>query len=97
MAMLRAAEGGVGTVRDLAMRAQVGLGAAKYTASRLVSAGQLVEVEPGRPAVLGLPCAASGSGKGGAASGAGLSIDERLDAMEAAVRSFWQRPGCSSN
>lgn len=42
-------------VRDLAQRAQVGLGAAKYTASRLVAAGQLAYLTTGRPAIVGLP------------------------------------------
>ncbi len=42
-------------VRDLAQRAQVGLGAAKYTASRLVAAGELAYLTEGRPAVVGLP------------------------------------------
>lgn len=40
------------TVRELAERAQVGYGVARYTASRLVDRGHLEVVASGRPAVL---------------------------------------------
>lgn len=53
VALLQAAKGGPGTVVQLAERACVGYGAARYTASRLVSAGALVPLTAGRPAVLG--------------------------------------------
>jgi hypothetical protein len=43
-----------GTVAQLAHRAQVGEAAARYTVSRMVQRGELVEVLPGRPAVLGV-------------------------------------------
>ena len=43
-----------GTVRDLAIRSQVGLRCARYTATRLVQCGVLAPMNPGeRPAVLG--------------------------------------------
>lgn len=54
-ALLSAAEQGPATVRELAARAQVGYGAARYTASRLVDGLQLTVLQPGRPAVLSLP------------------------------------------
>jgi hypothetical protein len=50
---------GPGTVTQLAHRAQVGESVARYTASRMVSRGELVEVQPGRPAVLGAPSVAA--------------------------------------
>lgn len=53
VALLHAAKRGPGTVVQLAERACVGYGAARYTASRLVSAGALVPLSAGRPAVLG--------------------------------------------
>lgn len=51
-AMLAAARSGPAPVAVLAQRAQVGFAAAAYTASRLVSAGQLQRVNVGRPALL---------------------------------------------
>jgi len=51
-ALLRAAAARPGTVRELAARSQVGFAQARYTASRLVSRGALVEVDATRPAVL---------------------------------------------
>lgn len=54
-ALLSAAEQGPATVRELAARAQVGYGVARYTASRLVDGLQLTVLQPGRPAVLSLP------------------------------------------
>lgn len=75
-ALLRAArDAGRGTVRDLARRAKVGMPSARYTASRLVSAGELVVVEHGRPAVL-------------APRGCAPTMGERLNAVEAAIRGF---------
>jgi hypothetical protein len=47
-----AAQSGPATVRDLAERACVGYAAARYTASRLVSRGELVALHQGRPRVL---------------------------------------------
>lgn len=47
-----AAQAGPATVRELAARACVGYGAARYTATRLVSRGALVPVAEGRPMVL---------------------------------------------
>lgn len=59
-ALLQAAGRGPASVRALAERAQVGYGTARYTASRLLSVGDLVVLDPGvRPAVLAIPdCAA---------------------------------------
>jgi hypothetical protein len=78
-ALLRAArDAGRGTVRDLARRAQVGMPSARYTASRLVSAGALVVVQEGRPAVLApRECAPD--------------LGMRLDVVETALRGFWDR------
>lgn len=55
-ALTAAAErSGPGTVRELAARSRVSYAAARYTASRLVGAGALVVISPGRPAVLDVP------------------------------------------
>lgn len=51
---------GPATVSVAAGRACVGLGVARYTASRMVGAGELAVVQSGKPAVLGLPMAAPG-------------------------------------
>lgn len=56
-ALVKAAAQGPGPVRALAARAQVGYSAARYTASRMVDRGELVVLEPGRPALLGVPSA----------------------------------------
>jgi hypothetical protein len=56
-ALVKAAAQGPGPVRALAERAQVGYGAARYTASRMVDRGELVVLEAGRPALLGVPSA----------------------------------------
>jgi hypothetical protein len=53
-ALLKAASHGPGTARELAERVCVGYSAARYTASRLVSAGVL-ERTAERPARLALP------------------------------------------
>lgn len=88
-ALLDAARGGPGTSRDFAHRAQVGLGAAYYTASRMVDAGQLVVLKPGKPALLALPDHAPAH----QAAAAQPSVMQALDALE---RSFWDMPalGC---
>ena len=54
-AISAAASQGPADVRDLAARAQVGYGAARYTASRMLARGELCLVAAGRPAVLALP------------------------------------------
>jgi hypothetical protein len=54
-AMVKAWAQGPATVTQAAHRACVGVGAARYTASRMVSRGELVVVSEGRPAVLGVP------------------------------------------
>lgn len=45
---------GPAPVREVAVRAQVGLAVARYTASRMAEAGQLAVVIDARPAVLAL-------------------------------------------
>lgn len=55
LALLAAADGGPGGVRELAQRAQVGYSAAAWTCSRLVARGELVADRTARPAVLARP------------------------------------------
>lgn len=56
VALLEAARaGGPATALELAHRAQVGRRNYAYTCTRLVAAGELVVIQPGRPAVLGVP------------------------------------------
>lgn len=79
-AMLAAAGRGPGPVRELAERAQVGYGVARYTASRLVSVGELVVLDPdARPATLARP---------GDATNSGVDAGDALAELE---RSFWER------
>lgn len=52
MALAAAAKSGPGTVADMCRRAQVGMAAGRYTASRMVDRGELVVLEAGRPAVV---------------------------------------------
>lgn len=68
-ALCDSARSSPGAVRDLCARAQVAYAQGRYTASRLVEAGELVVLQPGRPAVLGAPV-------GGVAAGgdAGLQL-----------------------
>ena len=54
LALVQAWREGPAPVRVAAERACVGMAAAKYTATRMVSRGDLVVVHEGRPAVLGL-------------------------------------------
>lgn len=54
-ALLQAALQGPATVRELCVRARVAYAVGRYTASRLVARGELVERGQGRPAVLALP------------------------------------------
>ena len=77
-AMLTAAASGPGTVVQLAERACVGYGAARYTASRLVSSGALSPLSPGRPAILAV------AGPGGPAPGVAACGLE-------ALRLFWEQ------
>lgn len=78
-ALIAAAFEHPGTVRQLAERAQVGFGAAEYTASRLVDRGQLIRLNEGRPAVLGAPpiCPCG---------------DELGDALAELNDAFWREP-----
>lgn len=75
--MVAAAAERPGTVRELAMRTQVGYGAARYTATRLVDRGALVRMSDERPVVLGV---APPQAPGGESLGLEL---QRLS------RSFW--------
>lgn len=52
VALALAAKIGPGTVADMCRRAQVGMAAGRYTASRMVDRGELVVLEAGRPAVV---------------------------------------------
>lgn len=81
LALQRAAASGPAPVRVLCERAQVGYAAGRYTASRLVAAGELVPVQPGRPMTLALPPA-------------GDTLGDHLDALH---RSFWDQdaPGAA--
>ena len=72
-ALLKAASFGPAPVRVLAERSQVGYDAARYTASRLVSAGDLVVLDGGRPSVLAVPPG-------------GDTLADHLDELH---RSFW--------
>ena len=80
-ALRDAAVSGPAPVRVLCERAQVGYAAGRYTASRLVAAGQLVPVQAGRPMVLALPPAGEG-------------LADHLDALH---RSFWDQPGLTAD
>ena len=80
-ALRDAAVSGPAPVRVLCERAQVGYAAGRYTASRLVAAGQLVPVQAGRPMVLALPPA-------------GEELADHLDALH---RSFWDQPGLTDD
>ncbi len=72
--------GGPAEVRVLADRAGVGLSVARRRASALVSLGQLVPLNTGRPAVLALP---------GQVPAGGAPIDRALAQL---VRVFWSGP-----
>ena len=81
-AMLGAWQQGPATVTQAAHLACVGLGAARYTASRMVARGQLAVLDAARPAVLVLPAAQL------------TPVDAAQEAAAAAVRlhrGFW---GC---
>lgn len=75
LALCSAAQSGPAPVRVLAERAQVGYSVARYTASRLVSAGDLVVLDGGRPSVLSVPPA-------------GEDLADKLDELH---RSFWDQ------
>lgn len=64
-ALCDSARSSPGAVRDLCARAQVAYAQGRYTASRLVEAGELVVLQPGRPAVLGAPAGGVAAGAGG--------------------------------
>lgn len=78
-----------GTVLQFAHRAQVNVPLARYTASRMLSRGELVVVHDGRPAVLVAAGAADAvQGAGAHSDGAkAVALYRALDALE---RSFWE-------
>lgn len=81
-ALGKAAEDGPGSVRELAVRAQVGYAAAKYTASRMLDRDELVVWQSGKPAKLALPnCPAIAP--------AGETLAAALQKLQ---QSFWERP-----
>ncbi len=84
-ALLSAAAREPGTVVQLAERACVGYGAARYTASRLVSAGALAPRSAGRPVVLGAACVAAAGAAADEAAGSS-AVHAALDTL----RSFWE-------
>lgn len=92
-ALMGAAAAGPATVRELAERACVGYGAARYTASRLVSRGDLVCVSTERPVLLGLeqwqPDGLSRALEALADAGQG-------SAARAPLRSFWEEAGSAA-
>ena len=77
-ALVKAATHGPGTARELAERVCVGYTAARYTASRLVSAGVLARTDE-RPARLGLP-------------GTLQAAVPQLASSPVLPRSFWDTP-----
>jgi hypothetical protein len=80
-ALVKAAASGPAPVRALAERAQVGYSAARYTASRMVDRGELVVLEAGRPALLGVPSAPP-------VAPAGDEMGDHLDALHRAFFVF---------
>lgn len=87
-ALLDAARQSPGTSRDFAHRAQVGLHAAYYTTSRMVDAGELVILRPGKPALLAAPSSSSSAALV-VQPAAPPSAMESLDALH---RSWWEAP-----
>ncbi len=84
-ALQEAARQGPGTVAEICHRAQVGMSAGRYTASRMVDRGDLVVLNDGRPAVL---VAADVAAAWRPAEHA-ASVNDCLQVLE---RSFWERP-----
>lgn len=84
--LMREAMVNPGTVRDLAQRAQVGYGVARYTATRLVDRGQLEVKSEGRPMVLGARAAGLGAVQADV-SACGLHL-------QMLPRSFWDDAAC---
>lgn len=78
-ALVQAAARGPGTARELAERVCVGYTAARYTASRLVSAGVLDRTDE-RPARLGLPGTLP------------TAAPQQAAAAPLLPRSFWETP-----
>ena len=79
-----------GTVRDLCERAQVGLGAGRYTASRMRASGELLDLPdaaavrpggPGRPAAVVVAADA-------------MDWVQVSDAWDQLDRAFWETPVC---
>lgn len=96
LALRCAALAGPGTVRDLAQRAQVGYSAARYTASRLCSRGELVVLDGGsRPALLVAPELLETRDARDARAGHGGDAEDAPgvhDALAMLSHSFWATP-----
>lgn len=85
VALVRAFDQGPATVSAAAQRACVGKAAASYTTSRMVADGELVVLQPGKPALLARPDAGSSvPGFSPVGSGDGLSVVHALDLLDAA-------------
>lgn len=81
LALREAWSKGPAPVSVAAGRACVGLSVARYTASRMVGAGELAVVQSGKPAVLGLPIAAQGA-----------QTPADVVSVVEALASFWSEP-----
>jgi hypothetical protein len=81
LALQEAWQQGPAQVSVAAERACVGRAVARYTASRMVDSGQLVVVQPGKPAVLALATVVHAA----AAPRAASSLNQALDLL-ASVR-----------
>lgn len=81
LALAQAWDAGPAPVREAAQRACVGMAVARYTASRMVDSGELVVVQPGKPAVLARPVAAPSAADA-------VTVVDALDLLQ----SFWERP-----
>lgn len=87
VALVRAFDQGPATVNVAAQRACVGHAAARYTASRMVADGELVVLQPGKPALLAVPQGAGAvPGFSYASSGDGLNVVHALDLLDGAWR-----------
>lgn len=82
IALVRAFEQGPATVQAAAQRVCVGKAAASYTASRMVADGELVVLQPGKPAVLARPGCVPGLSR----AGDGPDIVHALDLLDSAWR-----------
>jgi hypothetical protein len=90
VALVKAFEQGPATVQAAAQRVCVGKAAASYTASRMVADGELVVVQPGKPAVFAVRQQGAGAVPGFShASGEGQDVVHALDILD----HFWRGLG----